>query len=210
MCAACGSTAFKASDAYARELSRLATCQAVLLHCASCVRSEAAKRITATQLGGIFRDLLKQRSYMPVQLTHDHAREFSKAIEGCKASQYFPPVCFVACFCLFELILCPSCIASAWDYKLIGRSIAEVIRSKVQGFQRSALALLLVAARVCLEGKLFSELLKDAAVSTGFCRQLQEIAAENMAVLTGKQPPTFTERTNSCMWYVRSCNLNCI
>lgn len=72
----------------------------------------------------------------------------------------------------------------------------------MQGFQHSAMALLLVAGRVCLEGKLFSEKLKDAAVGTGLCRQLQEIAAENMAVLTGKQPPSFTKRTNSCMWCV--------
>lgn len=92
MSVACSSTALKASDAYARKLALLATSQVVLLHCASCVRSEAAKRVTATELGCIFRDLLKQRSYMSVQLAPNDAIEFEKAIEGCKAAQYFPPV----------------------------------------------------------------------------------------------------------------------
>lgn len=99
MSVACSSTALKASDAYARKLALLATSQVVLLHCASCVRSEAAKRVTATELGGIFRDLLKQRSYMSVQLEPNDAKEFENAIEGCKAAQYFPPVRRV-CKCL--------------------------------------------------------------------------------------------------------------
>eukprot|EP00892_Ulva_mutabilis_P003717 jgi/Ulvmu1/1717/UM116_0031.1 len=160
MSVACGSTALQANDTYSRQLAMLATSQVILLHCASCVRSEAAKRVTATQLCTLFHDVLKQRSYMAIQLTPDHENQFSQTMKGCKASAYFPP-----------------------------------------GFQHSALALLLVAARVCLEGKLFSEQLKNAAVSTGFCRQLQEIAAENMAVLAGKQTPSFTKRTNSCMWF---------
>lgn len=97
MSVACSSTALKATDTYSRQVALLATSQVLLLHCASCARSEAAKRVTAAQLCNIFHDLLEQRSYMEIQLTPDHAKEFQKTMEDCKASKYFPPVCGRCC-----------------------------------------------------------------------------------------------------------------
>ena len=43
---------------------------------------------------------------------------------------------------------------------------------------------------------------KKAALNSGLLNQLRSISSENLAVLTGRRPGNFTDRTNSCMWCV--------
>jgi hypothetical protein len=76
----------------------------------------------------------------------------------------------------------------------------------VQGFEYSPQALLLVAARAMLDDVALCEATKPVAADAGLLHQLSRVAAENMAVLTGRRPPDFTDKTNACMWYVpRTC-----
>lgn len=72
----------------------------------------------------------------------------------------------------------------------------------MQGFENSPQALLLVATRCMLDSAALCEHAKKEALESGILNQLKSVACENLAVLTGRRAGDFTDRTNSCMWYV--------
>jgi hypothetical protein len=76
----------------------------------------------------------------------------------------------------------------------------------LQDFLYSPQAVGLAAVRTLLQAVLHCPAAAEAAATKALLAQLQATLAANVAVLTGRAPPTFTERANSCMWC--GCLLN--
>jgi hypothetical protein len=86
----------------------------------------------------------------------------------------------------------------------------------VQVFLSSPQALTLAALRIIVDhpNTLVQLLKADGAVSV-LLGPLAHALADNVAVLTGRAPATFTDRVNSCMWCVHVdlpawCTTRCI
>lgn len=181
---------------------------------------------SAMKEAGVFRDLLVSAVAVPWKsdATHQCAalactyvllmycsgefnalvRNASAAACGVDASQ----LCASACSFLerkaYSRALLSAEHARSLDFILKHCKVMQYIP---QEFRHCPQAVVLVALRMACDGSANPaalEQLKRCAAPSKLLHHLASLLAENLAVLTGRQPASFTERTNDCMWYAHT------